>query len=326
VSDSAAVTPRPGRLRRWRKAMRRRYKHRTGVVPWLLFQPQRAFLALLGLLPESALMRVADGVGRLAWWSPRRRRAGREQIGRALPTLAARERDRLLKRSCGQLGRAAAETMVASRRWPADLLPRIDFVDGARERLETLRGRGAVVVQAHLGAFEVGGAVLGQLGLDPAFPMRRPNNEYLARRLEEARRSWQVTVIPRQGAVRTMLKHLRGGGSVILASDQNAHHAPLFVDWFGHPAATERSSVRLARRLDAPLVVSWCLRTAEVGRWKVGMEEIPLPPTTGDEDQDDRATLDAVHARLEEAILAAPEQYLWIHDRYRTRPAPEPAP
>jgi KDO2-lipid IV(A) lauroyltransferase len=321
--ERAHAAPKGGRLRRWRKNLRRRFKHRPGLVPWLLFQPQRALLFLLGLLPESALMAVADRLGRLAWLSSRRRRAGRAQIAQALPALSEHERDRLLKQSCGHLGRSAAETMVASRHWPKDLLPLIQWEGQAREQLEELRGQGAVFVQAHLGSFEVGGAVLGQLGLDPAFPMRRPNNEYLARRLEAARSHWQVTVLARQGAVRQMLKHLKGGGCVILASDQNAHHAPVFPQWFGKLAATESASVRLARRLEKPLVVFWCVRDGGESPWRLGMEVVPLPAATGEEEQDDVAALEAVHQRLEAVILRAPEQYLWIHDRYRTRPAQE---
>jgi len=321
TAPKQAIAPPPARLRRWRKALRRRFKHRPGAVPWLLFQPQRLLLFLLGLLPEAALMGFADRLGRLAWLSSRRRRAGRVQIAAAFPELSLPQRDCILRESCGQLGRAAAEVMIASRHWPADLLPRIYFEGDSRQRLEKLRGKGAVFVQAHLGAFEVGGAVLGQLGLDPAFPMRRPNNEYLARRLEAARSNWQVTVLARQGAVRNMIRHLRQGGSIILASDQNAHHAPLFAPWFGRLAATERSSVSLARRLQAPLVVFWCLRAGEVGHWRMGMEELPLPPVSGDEEQDDLRALELVHHRLEAAIRTAPEQYLWIHDRYRTRPA-----
>lgn len=322
-AEQAKPAPQGSALRRWRKKLRRRFKHRPGVVPWLLFQPQRAVLFLLGLLPERSLMAVADRLGRLAWLSSRRRRSGRAQLRQAMPQLNDQERDVLLRKSCGHLGRIAAETMVASRRWPSDLLPMIQFEGESRQQLEDLREQGAVFVQAHLGSFEVGGAVLGQLGLRPAFPMRRPNNEYLARRLEAARSHWQVTLLARQGAVRQMLKHLKGGGAVILASDQNAHHAPVFPHWFGRLAATESAPVRLARRLNKPLVVFWCVRDGGSTPWRMGMEAVPLPAASGHEEQDDLAALEAVHRRLEDTILRTPEQYLWIHDRYRTRPSAE---
>ncbi len=324
MSESAAVTPPDGRLRSWRKRVRRRWKHKPGAVPWLLWQPQRALLFLVGLLPVRAQLACADRLARVAWWSPRRRRTGRLQIAQALPHLAPGQRDRILRASCGHLGRAAIEVMSVAQRFGPRLAERVVFEPGARATLDALRGRPLIAVQPHLGSVDLGGAGLAIAGLHPAFPMRLPTNWYLAQRMIRAREGYGVKLLPRQGALRGLLAHLKSGGCAVLATDQNAHHAPIFVDWFGKAAATERAAAALALRAGTPVLVFWCIREREPGRWRIGcaLVRAAAAPALADDDAVRDLTL-RMHREMERAILRCPEQYLWIHDRYRTRPAGE---
>ena len=198
------------------------------------------------------------------------------------------------------------------------LLPRIAFEPGSRELLEAQLGQGTVFIGAHLGAFEVMGAVAGVLGLHPAFPMRFPNNHYLGQSLLRGRHGWGNQLIPRKGAVRKMVAHLAKGHCVMLATDQSAHHRPLGVTWFGREAPTERAAAQMAIRLGKPLVVVWCTRTERHGYWRVGAEQVEAAGER--REASGAAVLDLcerTHRALERAILTAPEQYLWIHDRFR---------
>ncbi len=322
----AAFTPPPGRLRAWRKRLRRRWKHQPGVVPWIHWQPQHALIFLLGLLPLRAQLALAAALGRLAWLSARRRRVGRAQIAQAMPSVPPAERERLLRLSCGHLGRSAAEVLVAGRRLGEGLAQRVHFEDGARELLASLSGRALIAVEPHLGSVDMGGAALALAGMRPAFPMRLPSNYYAARTLEARRRGYGVTLIERHGAVRALLGHLKAGGTAVLATDQNAHHAPIFVDWFGRPAVAERAAAALALKTGAPVLVFWCPRSEEPGRWRFGcaLVRAAAAPAAADDDAVRELTL-RMHQEMERAILRWPEQYLWIHDRYRTRPADEAA-
>lgn len=311
-------------LRALRKRLRRRWKHKPGVIPWLQYQPTRMLLLLLTLFPTSWLYAVGAAGGRLAWLFFRRRRAGRFQIAQAFPDMQASERDRILKQSCATLGQSAAEVLFYTDRLRGDMAGRFQFEGNAEELLRGVAGKGAILVQAHLGSFEIGGAGMGLLGLKPAFPMRLPTNYYLGERLKRSREGWGVTLLPRRGAVRPMMRHLRNGGSVVLATDQNAHQAPIFVPWFGYPAATERAAAAIALKLGSPLLVFWCLRNPDIGRWTIGCRQL----LAGGHKQTatDQAVYDLnvqIHTCLEDVIRRAPEQYLWIHDRYRTRPEGE---
>lgn len=312
-------------LRGWRRRLRRRVKHRPGALPWLAALPPRLLLRALRRLPARPAEAVFAAAARCALWRRRRRPLGRAHLALALPALPPRELDRILRESCAHLGRAAFEgTVLASRYHPDWLQGRIAFEPGARETLEALRGRPAVFLEGHLGALEVMAAVLALLGLRPVVAGRFPNNYYLASELRAARARWSVEVIPRRAAVRSLLRALRDGRAVLLVADQNAHHAPLFVPWFGRLAATERGPVGLALLSGAPLFACWCLREDAALRWRVGCETVreAAAPVRAD-DAALRDVAARAHTALERVIRRHPEQYLWIHDRYRTRPPGE---
>lgn len=309
------------KLRALRKRFRRRWKNKPGPIPWLLFQPTRLVLAFLHLLPTTWIMAVGGGGGRLAWLFSRRRRVGRFQIGKAFPDMPAKQRDRILKQSCSSLGQSAVEAMYCAGRLRDEMAKGFSYEGDAEQILRAAAGKGAVLVQAHFGSFEIGGAGMSFLGLNPAFPMRAPNNYYMAQYVMKAREGWGVTLLPKRGAVRPMMRHMRAGGAVVLATDQNAHQAPIFVPWFDYPAATERAAAALALKMGVPLLVFWCTRNPGVGSWTIGCESL----LEGGEKQQatDQAVYDLnlrIHHCLEQAIRRTPEQYLWIHDRYRTRP------
>ncbi len=307
-----------------RRRLRRRWKNRPGVLPWLMAAPQRLAFAGLRLLPDRWVLGLADRVARLVWLSRRRRALGRAHIARALPCRTEAERDLLLKRSCGHLGRAAAEAMVLWRKHsPAELVSRVRIDGDARELLDRYRGAGALVIQAHLGSVEMTSTVLAGEGFEPGTPMRLPRNHYLAQDLLRTRNSGEAEVLPREGAAKRMLSRLRDGKAVVLTFDQNAHHKPLFVPWFGHPAATERTPAALALRTGAPVLVAWCVRVPGDQPYQFGMallrDRSPRQPAGEAELAQMTA---AFHCALQEVVLRHPEQYLWIHDRYRSRPKP----
>ncbi|MFQ5749735.1 MAG: lysophospholipid acyltransferase family protein, partial [Planctomycetota bacterium] len=277
--------------------------------------------------PTPLALGIFDRLGRLAWYSARRRRIGRANVAQALPGLTAAQRDRLVRVSSGQMARSLAEPLMLAPRYTLKTaVARFDFEPGVREYLEGLAGKGAVFVHGHFGGMETMDGILGMLGLQIATPMRPVNNYYLEKDILATRKGWNVDLIPRQGGLRKMISNLRQGRSVVLAADVNAHHAPIFVPWFGKPAASDRAAAYLALRMGKPLVVCWCVRIQGRKFWRVGCKPIlePEKPAEITETKLFEVTR-RIHAAMEEVILRAPEQYLWIHDRYRTRPPGEAA-
>nr|MBC8424817.1 lysophospholipid acyltransferase family protein [bacterium] len=207
------------------------------------------------------------------------------------------------------------------KRPPARLVSRVAIGEGSLALLRRFRGRGAVVLQAHLGSVEMTSTVLAAHGFEPGTPMRLPRNHYLAQDLLRSRNSGDAEVLPRQGAVKRMLSRLRLGKAVVLTFDQNAHHKPIFVPWFGRLAATERTPAALVLRTGAPVLVAWCVRQPGPQPWAFGLALLrQSSPRQASGERDLVALTAAFHCALQEVVLRHPEQYLWIHDRYRSRP------
>ncbi|HBF22422.1 MAG TPA: hypothetical protein DDW23_01285 [Planctomycetes bacterium] len=304
------------------RKVRSHWRGRPGVVPWLTSRPVLLFLGGLRFLPASLASALAEAVGALVRFIPRRREIGLTNLEKALPTSTEVERWNLLKDSCRHMGLLAIDSVALLPRNQGQLLSRVDFEEGVREKLLSVKGQGAVLVQPHLGCFEGMTYILAEMGLEPAVPMRLPTNYYLAEHLKRAREKWGVCLVPRRGGVRKLLSHQREGGAVCLASDQNSHRSPTFLPWFGELAATDRTAPGLALGSKSPLLVCWCIRTTESDRFQVGCEILLETGSSREKNREAEENLGLqIHATLESAILNCPSQYLWVHDRYRTRPA-----
>lgn len=311
--------------KRVREAARRRWRHKPGPIPWIRAIPARLTLRFLRVLPLRLSLGLGDRLGRFAWLSSKRRGYGRAQLGQALPQLSAQEADRILRSSCGHLGRSAVETLVVCQKYRHQGMSScFAWEDGARELLQSVKGQAPVIVEAHFGAFEAFGAAIAELGLEPGFTMRPPSNYYVAKDVVASRDGFGIALFPRHGAVRKMLAHMKAGGSVILATDQDAHHAPIFVPWFDKLAATERAASAIALRNGAPVIACWCVREPGVARFRIGAQLIRAAgPREKVTDEAAISLTHEIHTVLETVIRAHPEQYLWVHNRYKTRPPEE---
>lgn len=307
----------------WRRKRRRRYKHQPGVVPWLLSLPPRFALLTLRLLPKRLALAIAVGLGRLVWLSPSRRRIALDHLAQAFPDLDEKERARIGLRSCGHFVRNLAEMLILGPNAdPNDIERLATFDPGTRELYRAQKDEGAVFVQGHYGTMEVMDGLLGVLGLRLLTVVRLPYNHYVARALTKGREGWGVDLIRRDGALKKMRSRLEEGGSVMLPMDVNASKHGIFVEWFGRLASTEPAAAWLALRTGKPLIVCYGVRAPDARTWHTGARVVrPASEPVKPSDEDLHRVTRDIHRALEDAIRLRPEQYLWIHNRYRTRPS-----
>ncbi|NUN48917.1 MAG: lysophospholipid acyltransferase family protein [Candidatus Brocadiae bacterium] len=180
-------------------------------------------------------------------------------------------------------------------------------------------GRGAVMVGCHQGSWELGGVCMGLRG-SPITTVARPfRNPYLDGYLNAALRTGTgQRVVHQEGALRSLLRDIRGGRVGILMADQNAGKGGVFVPFFGRPASTWPTPALLALRTGAPLLPFF---TARLGpyRYAFGFHPDPPPPRTGDLEADVAAHTAWYTALFERSIRERPEQWLWAHRRWRSR-------
>jgi KDO2-lipid IV(A) lauroyltransferase len=271
-------------------------------------------------LPYGGQLLIGRGLGRLIRRLARERRnIARTNLALCFPERSGSEREQLLDDHFDSLGIALVETALAwwgsSRR-----LEGLLTINGLGHLEDALRqGRGAILLSAHFTTLEIGGRLLA---LHAPFHVlyrshKNPVIEDLQRR---ARRRHFEKAIPRDD-LRALLASLKQNRPVWYAPDQDFGRAnSLFVPFFGIPAATLTATSRLARLSGAPVVPFFPRRLPHAGGYELSLlpalEDFPGK----DVEQDTRRIM----ALIEERVRQQPEQYLWVHRRFKTRPPGEP--
>ncbi len=183
-----------------------------------------------------------------------------------------------------------------------------------------LSGRGLILVTGHYGSFELMGHLLANLGLDVAAVMRPLDNVYLNRFVVVSRRTHGLALLDKKGAMARAEELLREGALLCFIGDQDAGRKGLFVDFFGRPASTYKSIALLAISTNAPVVVGYARRRGQRALYEVGVKQIIYPEQWEEQDDPIRWITQAYTAAIEAVVREEPEQYLWIHRRWKTKP------
>jgi KDO2-lipid IV(A) lauroyltransferase len=282
----------------------------------------RAFAAFAASLGPTRAIAAARRVGDLVRLVDRRhRRVAEENLAAALPERSAAERDRIVRECFRNLLRIGVELLLLGRVCTPRSYRTLFDVDSVDRLREIVGDRGIVFVTGHLGNWEVLGATLGLAGF-PLHSVARPlDNPWLDRFLLRLRCAFGQTIVPKEGALRPLVSVLRSRGSLALVIDQDARRHGIFVDYFGRPASTIATPAMLGLRFGVPVVVGVCVRTGE-GTFSFRLlldEPIEVDPSAEREGEVRRVTAE-INRRLESYVRAYPEQYLWQHRRWKTRP------
>lgn len=263
---------------------------------------------------------VGRGLGSLAWALDRRHRdIAVDNLAVAFPEMPESRRRRLALEAFRQAGRTALETL-----WSAalddDNLPSVASFDGMEHLRAALdAGNGALTTTAHFGNWELMGVALAHLGVPLSVIARRIDDAEVDAVLNGLRTRTGAAVIYKDDAVRPALRALRDGRAVGVLIDQNTipEHAS-FVPFFERLAATTRITAQLHLRTGAPIVMFFCVPEGE--RYRFVIEPLDTDGIAADGDQAVEALTAAATRHIERHIRRCPQAWLWIHDRWRTRP------
>jgi len=285
-------------------------------------QAEAAAFALLAAgiraLPRARAEAAGRRLGLLFRLLARRRRELAERnLARAYPGEGTGEIERLSREVFAHFGGVAAD-LVHSLDEPIDsLLERVEV-----ENIEVVRaamgsGRGVLFITAHFGNWEVGAIVTAALAGPLTVVVRPLDNPILDALLTSFRERTGNRVLSKREAAREILRVLRSGGTIGIVADQ---HAPprdaVVAPFLGRPASTTNSVARLADRTEALILPGAAARTAP-GRYRLAFGEPIDVRTLSPSERKVEALTTRVNQRLEEPILARPEQWLWLHDRWR---------
>lgn len=285
---------------------------------WLLWLGL-GLLWLVTLLPYRVLLGLGRALGAMMYRLARSRRQIVElNLQLCFPQLSESERQRLVQENFASTGMTFFE-MAISWWWPAARLRRLGTVEGV-EHLQQAEadGQGVILMALHFTTLEMGGALLAvQRGLYGMYrPHKNPLFDYVQRRGREQR---LLGVIGRDD-VRGMLKLLRAGGVVWYAPDQDyGAQRSVFVPLFGVPAATVTATSKFARMGKARVIPFTQQRLPDGQGYRV----IVHPPLADFPTDSEELDCLRINQWVEQAIQVCPEQYLWAHRRFKTRPPGE---
>ena len=271
-------------------------------------------------LPLPVASDLGDLLGRMALpFLAKRRRIATENLGAALG-LSEREARAMTVLVFRQLGRSFVEFLALPAHSWEELGRRVRFDEGfSRIDEHAKTGKGAVLVTAHYGNWELFGAAVGKRVGGVAYVFPPQSNPGTGARINETRSRLGVELIDMEQGMRRALKRILQGGHIGLLMDQDARKIGVHVPFFGRPASTLTGPARLAIRARAPIYFGLLDR---VGRATFQVKSLAwLEPIPGAEEEGElyRLTL-AMNEALEAAIRERPDHWYWIHRRWKTPP------
>ena len=289
----------------------------------------RALTGGLGALPAGILRPLEGLLARaLPSLDPRHAGGARDFIRTAFPEADAREVEEVLRSAYRHL----IDVTLRADRLRAKMVGRrlgdffdLELCDEAQELFEARgHGRGVLGLSAHLGWWELTGHVLIPCGLGPAYAIiKPPKNAYLTRYMLRSRARMGALCLPRHGAMRALPALLRAGATTQLLVDQRSVRGWVEAPFFGRPANCDRTFGVLARRVPKPILVYACLGTDDPERFRFVAPRVLGPEQFAGLEPEEAAA--RVNQHIESLIRMAPDQYFWLHDRFRGREPWEPA-
>ena len=245
-----------------------------------------------------------------------------ENLVHAFPEATAAERRRLERAMWEHLLLMACEIAHAPRKIHETNWRKFIAVHQKRELMRAfLEPRPKVVVTAHFGNFEIGGYITGFWGF-PTFTVARPlDNPLLDRLVNRFRESMGQVIIPSHGSAELADSLLTTGGTLVLVGDQHAGAKGVWIDFFGRAASCHKALALFSLLNKAPMLVTYVKRLGQPMRFEIGMTDYYDPAQPGETDLGGVTELTQWYNDvLEDEIRKSPEQYWWLHKRWRDPP------
>lgn len=312
-------------------------KQRNRAADLAVYAAVRAVVCVVQAVPPAVALWLADGIAWLLYrLVPSRRRVALENLAAAYPDLNPGGADALVRGMYRHFVRAVVEALLLGRKlhltnwrsfltlYPATGLPRVMLAPD----------RAALLVTGHFGNWEMLGFATGAMGFKSYAIARVLDNPHLERYTRRLRQSSGQTLIAKKDDFDRLTGVLKAGAKVGTLADQDAGPRGVFVDFFGRPASTHKAVALMAVEFDAVLVVLGVPRVDRALHPAAppapGLESVFYAVEVEDviDPRDYAASPDAVRAitqrytsALERVIRRHPEQYFWLHRRWKHRPA-----
>lgn len=313
-----------------RQAWREAPSSRAALTDLLQYGALRTWALIIGCFPIETNLRTARLLGRVWWWIMKRHRD--RAMDNLRPALGGRyseaELRAIARRSFQHFAQVyLVEVLMTPRlinRWS---WPRYVELHGLGPALrELLRGRGVLMLTPHFGNYELLGHTIAELGLPMTAIMRPLDNALITDYLVRTRRAGGVELLFKKGAMQQAGKVVGRGEPLSFIADQDAGRKGVFAEFFGRAASWYKSIGLLAMHHRVPVVVGCAARIGSGFHYRISVQRIIQPEEWAERDAPLQWITDTFAAAMETAIRRHPEQYLWMHRRWKTQPRAQQTP
>jgi KDO2-lipid IV(A) lauroyltransferase len=257
---------------------------------------------------------------------PRLRRVGLRNLELAFPQMNDQEKNRILRGVFVSLGRQLAEFCLFPR-YTKDNVSRVAVYEGFEHYSEAAaRGKGVIFLTGHVGGWEISSFVQSLIGHPLNIVVRPLDNRHLDAMVDRYRTLHGNQTFSKQDFARGLLSSLRAGETVGILMDTNMTPPQgEFVDFFGVLACTATGIARVALHTDAAVVPGFAIWDESIQKFKICFEPALTLARSGDTSADIIANTALFTKVIERYVARYPDQWLWVHRRWKTRPAGEPS-
>ena len=284
------------------------------------------FIKILGILPRRWSRAFAISLAWLIYlFHFRLRHVGMRNLAMVFPEKSEKERARILRGEFTSLARQLAEVCQFPR-YTRENIDGVVVYDGLENyECAYARGKGVLFLTAHFGGWELSAFAHSLHGHWLHVVMRPMDNEYLDRLIQSYRTMHGNKTVNKDDFVRGLLAAMKAGETVGILMDTNMTPPQgVFVDFFGIPACTASGLARIALRTDAAVVPGFTIWDEALGKYRLRFDPAVELVRTGDLEADIVANTQNFTRVIEDYVRKYPEQWLWVHRRWKTRPEGQP--
>lgn len=286
----------------------------------------RVLLGVFGLLPRNAAIALGSNVGKLAYkLLGKLRRTGERNLEMAFPELSKAERDEILRDSFASLGRSLGVFPHLKNLSLENFHEFIEIEESERLKIAREHNGGVVLITGHIGNWELLPVALALYDFRINILVRRLDNPKIEKFADKVRTLYDNRTLDKRAAARDMMRVLNDGKTLGALIDVNADlREGVFVDFFGIPASTAVGLASLALKTNALVMAMFAVWDKTSKKYILKVEP-PIDFTPGGNKEKDRTELTGLMTKaIENCIRQYPDQWLWIHRRWKTRPQGEP--
>lgn len=295
------------------------------MIEWLQYAVACTFVKTMGALPRPVARRLAAaGTRLLLGIMPKMQKTAEFNLRLAFSEWTDKQRRSVLKKMARNLGWMAVE-FARFPRYSKENIADVIELDGHENFLEgQRRGKGVIYLTGHIGAWELSSYAHALYGY-PLHYMARPlDNKPLDAMVNHYRGASGNKPIYKNEAARMMLRILKDAGTIGILADQNTMpDEGVFVEFFGVPACTTTGIARVAMHTDAAVVPGYAFWDENLGKYRLRFEPAVELVRSGDAEKDVAENTQRFAKVIEEIIRKYPDQWVWIHARWKNRPKGE---